>query len=158
MRPLVIGVGNPHRGDDGAGRAVARRLKSLARQAFDIEEANGEAASLLSLFQGRDMVVLVDACQSGEPSGSVQRFDVSRAPLPSTVRAISSHGFGVADAIELARSLGELPSKIVVIAIECQSFEHGTVLTPDVERAVDIAIAAVHSIVGDAMAGVLPDA
>ena len=43
---------------------------------------------------------------------------------------------GVADAIELARALGELPVRCVVYAVEGQSFETGAPLSARVEAAV----------------------
>jgi len=140
MRPLVIGVGNPDRGDDGVGRVIAQRLGKLSLPDVDIDEASGEAAALLSLLQGREMVMIVDACQSNGAAGHVRQFDVSAAPLPSPVRAISSHGFGVPEAIELARTLGELPARTLVIAVEGQAFELGASLSPEVHDAVETAI------------------
>ena len=49
----------------------------------------------------------------------------------------STHAFGVADAVELARALGRLPGRLDVYAIEGASFTAGDSLSPEVERAVD---------------------
>ena len=48
----------------------------------------------------------------------------------------STHAFGVADAVELARALGRLPGRLDVYAIEGASFAAGDRLSPAVERAV----------------------
>jgi hydrogenase maturation protease len=48
---------------------------------------------------------------------------------------LSTHGFGLAEAIELARALGGLPPRCVVYAIEGSSFEEGAALSPPVVAA-----------------------
>lgn len=123
---LVIGIGNPVAGDDAAGRLVARKLASRDDRDFDVDEASGEAADLLSRFDGRRRVILVDACRSGAPPGTIFSFDAKKGPLPVGLGAMSSHGFGAAAAIELARVLGQMPEELLVFAIEGENFEPET--------------------------------
>lgn len=133
---LIIGVGNPERSDDGAGREVARQLRALALPAVVVREATGEASELLDAWNGHERVILVDASSSGRRPGTVTRFDASAAPLPAALARASTHGWGVAEAIELARALGRLPGSVVIYAIEGRSFEPGTGLSLQVRRAV----------------------
>ena len=49
----------------------------------------------------------------------------------------SSHAFGVAEAIELARALDLAPKRIVVYAIEGVCFDAGAPFTPPVLRAAE---------------------
>ncbi len=49
---------------------------------------------------------------------------------------MSSHGLGLAEAVELARALGQLPRSCVVYAIEGESFAVGAPLSPPVATAV----------------------
>lgn len=136
-RRLVIGVGNPERGDDAAGRAVARLLPGTLPADVEIAEGDGEATSLLAQIEACGTAVLVDASASGAPAGTVRRFDVAAAPLPQDAGSLSSHGLGLATAIELARALGQLPPRCVVYAIEGASFTDGEPLSPAVAAAVD---------------------
>src|SRR5690349_12163619 len=109
-RCIVLGIGNPDRGDDGAGRAVARQLWELSLQDVEVIEHRGEATALVAQMNGAASVFLIDACTSGAPPGTIRRFDVSAAPVPAEIAlGLSTHGFGLAAAIELARSLGQLP-------------------------------------------------
>jgi len=135
---LVIGVGNALRGDDAAGLHVARRL--TARGVEGVHEASGETASLMELWQGASCVFLADAAQSGAEPGTVTRLDASSHPLPAAFLHCSTHAFGVAEAVELARSLGSLPPRIIVFGIEGGSFEHGAPLSPAVEAGVRKAV------------------
>ena len=134
---LVIGVGNAWRGDDGAGLAVARRLRELSPPYVDVRAIEGDATSLMDAWAGADRVVVVDAAQSGAAPGSVRRFDAHAAALPVRALRSSTHAFGVPDAIELARALGRLPAMLDVYAIEGASFAAGDGLTPPVERAAE---------------------
>lgn len=137
---ILLGIGNTDRGDDGAGRILARLLRDRAPAGVEIVEHDGEATSMLELLEGRRAAVIVDACRSGRPAGTVERFDLNEAPLPAAGFGLSTHGLGVDVALELARSLGKLPSFCVVYAIEGQSFETGATLSPAVAAAVhDIA-------------------
>lgn len=135
-RRMVLGIGNPDRGDDGAGLAVIRRLRGLLTDETELVEENGEVAALLARLEGTEAAFLIDACASGAPAGSVQRFDVAAAPLPQYAFAMSTHGLGLAEAIELARALRQLPPRCIVYAIEAASFEAGAPLTPAVADAV----------------------
>jgi hydrogenase maturation protease len=134
---MVIGVGNAWRGDDGAGLAVARRVREQAPAGVDVHEIEGDASALVEAWAGADRVVVVDAAESGAPPGTVQCFDGRRAPLPARLLRSSTHAFGVPDAIELGRALDRLPRRLDVYAIEGESFVAGDRLSPAVERAVE---------------------
>jgi hydrogenase maturation protease len=135
-RRIVIGIGNPDRGDDAAGRSVLRLLRPMLPDDVALEEHDGEATSLLARFDCADAAFLIDACTSGGPVGAVYRFDAAATPLPAGAFGLSTHGFGLAEAIELARALGQLPPRCIVYAIEGGCFEIGTPLSPPVGAAV----------------------
>ncbi len=138
---VVIGVGNPHRGDDGAGLAVAERLAARRPAGVDVLRSGGEPASLLDAWRGRERVVVVDATSGAGPPGTIHRFDAGRSPLPVSLRHASTHSFGLAAAVELARVLGRLPPRLVVYGIEGRAFEPGASLSPEVETAVEDVVA-----------------
>src|SRR3970040_627455 len=82
VRRIVIGVGNPTRGDDAAGLEVARP----ARRVEAHQEANG-SYELMDVWEGADEVIVVDAARSGAPPGTVHRFETDHEPLPHGVLA-----------------------------------------------------------------------
>lgn len=134
---LVIGIGNLDRGDDAAGRAVAHRLRSMLPPAIEIDEHDGEATGLLARLDDAETAYLIDACTSSEPAGTVHRFDVGAMPLPREAFAMSTHGLGLAEAVELGRALGQLPSRCIVYAIELGSTAPGSPLSPAVVAAIN---------------------
>ncbi|MBN8874146.1 MAG: hydrogenase maturation protease [Rhodospirillales bacterium] len=132
---LVLCCGNPDRGDDGVGWSVAAQLRGMAVPGLRVVAMRGAAAELLDAMNGEADVVLVDAAVSGASPGTVQVIDCAAdAPLPALGGA-SSHGFGVAEAIGLARALGCLPPRCRVYAIEAASFEPGSGLSGSVAEA-----------------------
>lgn len=136
-RRVVIGVGNAYRGDDGAGLAVAEGARGLLPADVDVVECEQEPTRLLDAWESATVAVVVDAVVSGAPAGTVHRFDASDSPLPARFFRSSTHAFGVGDAVELARTLGRLPSRVVVYGVEGADFDAGAPLSAPVLAAVD---------------------
>ncbi len=130
----MIGVGNDLRGDDAAGLEVARRTQ--VPPAVRVHEHEGEAVDLLDLWRDVDAVVLVDTIRSGAPAGTIHRIDASMEPIPSPLRRASSHTIGVAEAIELGRTLDVLPDRVVVYGVEGTRFAAGSEMSPEVRAAI----------------------
>lgn len=145
MKTMVVGVGNEYRGDDGAGRQVARALTAPPLPGIEVRESSGESLSLMELWAGADRVLLVDAVQTGAEPGTLHRFDAGDTPLPAEfLQQCSTHALSLAEAVEMARALDSLPREVVVYGIEALSFEHGTTLTPTVREAVERTVAAIR--------------
>jgi hydrogenase maturation protease len=139
----IICVGNPLRGDDAAGFAVARRLAGSLAGDVELLEREGEPTALIDAFDGADAVWLIDAVRSGAPAGTVHRLDASETELPVELFRGSTHHVGLAEAVELARALGRLPRRTIVYGIEGAGFELGEELTPAVADASERVAAAV---------------
>lgn len=133
---MIIGVGNPYRGDDCVGLIIARRLKHSLGDLVCVLEQSGEGAALLEAWRGAQTLIIIDAVKSGAEAGSIHRFDAQERMLPGHFFHYSTHAFAVAEAIELARALGELPPRVVVYGIEGKNFAAGTELSEEVREAV----------------------
>lgn len=95
----VIGLGQPLGGDDGVGIAIARAVRA-ARPDLEVRELSG-AEALIDLLDGSP-TLLVDAVVGAGPPGAL----LSLAPgALAAVRAVSTHGIGVAEALGLAEAL-----------------------------------------------------
>jgi hydrogenase maturation protease len=135
MAALCIGIGNVYRHDDGVGLYVARLLREQNLPDTAVIEHGGDGISLLELIADADTVILIDAISSGAAPGTLAQFAAHEHPLPARCFAHSSHAVGVAEAVELARALGNLPRCCVVYGIEGACFAAGVGLTPAVEQA-----------------------
>lgn len=137
----VVGLGNRDRGDDGVGREVAARLKDRQPDGVRVLEHTGEVSGLLASMEGAEAVYLVDAAVSGADPGTIQRLDASETALPPLKGGTSTHIMGLADAVELARALGQLPPCCIVYAVEGRCFDTGAPLSEPLVAAVDQVIA-----------------
>lgn len=138
MGTLIIGCGNPDRGDDAAGLLVARRLRAMG---VDAQEQSGEALALMESWRtaGEDdqEVILVDAVVTGAAPGTITIWDARTAPVVGDFFRCSTHAFGVAEAVKLARILDLLPPNLLIYGIEAKRFDVGSEPTAEVLAAVE---------------------
>ena len=134
---LIIGVGNAYRGDDAVGLRIAQDIKKKSPDHVNVIEQSGEGISLMDSWKDADTVILIDAVHSGAQPGTIHRFDVHTQTIPTKFFHYSTHAFGIAEAIELARALKQLPQDLIVYGIEGKCFEAGIRLSREVEKAVE---------------------
>lgn len=137
-RILVAGIGNPDRGDDGFGPCVARRLRELRRPDVTIIERAGDVLALIDDWSDFDLVILVDAAANCGAPGMVHRIDLAHEDVPRDLSLGSTHAFGVAEAVALARALDRLPRQLLVYAVEASEFAYGANLSEPVAAAVSM--------------------
>ncbi len=94
----------------------------------------------MDCWVGAENVLVIDAVRSGSTPGKIHRIDATQIRVPSEFFHYSSHAFGVAEAIEMARVLGQLPPKITVVGIEGKDFSEGMGLSEEVELAAKAAV------------------
>lgn len=133
---LIIGCGNPDRGDDGAGVMVGERLRELG---LNTKICTGESLALIEAWSRAEDVVVVDTVVTGAPVGTVWEWNARSVEIQRNV-STSSHGFGVGEAIELGRILDRLPKRLRVVGIEGRKFDIGTAVSPEVMCAVEQAV------------------
>ena len=134
MRTLILGCGNPHRADDSAGLLVVRKLREMG---VDAREHGGDMLSLIYQWAGYDAVIVIDAMVSGAPAGHIAVLDPRDVEVPKNQFHTSTHEFGLAEVVELARSISQLPPKLVIYGIEAGNCEPGGPVSAEVVQAVD---------------------
>jgi hydrogenase maturation protease len=146
----IIGIGQPMAGDDGVGIAVARRVCEICeRSDVQVMELAEPSALVPLLADGANPVVLIDAIVGSGKPGRVLHF----APLLGRrcARLLSSHGVGVRDAVELAKTLepDAVAENINIVAVTIQRPSHyGDVLSPAVAAVIEQAAAFALWLVG----------
>lgn len=101
------------------------------------QEHSGEGLALIESWSGAESVLLIDAVVTGAAPGSISVWDARTAPVARDAFRASTHSFGVAEAVELARALGRLPASLRIYGIEGRNFEQGSEPAPEVLAAVD---------------------
>ena len=133
----LIGIGNRFCRDDAAGLEVVRRLRLAHPPGVRLIEEEGEPASLIEAWSSVDEALVIDGISSGSAPGRLHRFDVTDAPLPAEIFNRSTHSLGLPEAVELARELDRLPTRLIVYGIEGESFETGEGLSDPVQKTVE---------------------
>lgn len=129
----VFGIGSPH-GDDCLGWQVADALRGRVPPGVRVE-AVADPFALLEVPASCRLLVIVDACRgSGEP-GTIRRLVWPDLRLDAN-RLVSSHAWGVCEALLLAERLGRLPPRVVVLTVEASPGWPGTTLSEPVARAI----------------------
>ena len=132
---VVIGIGNPLRGDDAVGRFVAQRLAERNIPGVRVLEHEGETTWLMGAWEGVDTVFVVDAISSASAPGTICRLDAAERSLQRVTFRHSSHSFGLHEAVELARTWNHLPRQLVIYGIVGKSFGLGSELSSKVRQA-----------------------
>lgn len=149
MSALVVGYGNPLRGDDGIGWVIAGRLASDPRFAgTDVLQRHQLTPELALDVSRADRVVLVDA-RSGAPAGSVaiEQVAIERLDPASAAGTTWSHHLGPASLVGLAHALYGRAAAVHVVSVGVGSLELGEGLSPAVETAMERAIDTVAELV-----------
>ena len=120
---LIIGLGNPDRGDDAAGLLVAR---GLMEHGIDAIQHRGGTLDLIEIWQSADCALIVDAVLSGADLAHSTSGTHGLLNCGMTYFGSSTHALGLADAIELARALDRLPKNLTIYGIEAAHFVVGT--------------------------------
>jgi len=128
-RILIVGYGNPLRGDDGLAWWV---IEELSREGLpdDVEViVQHQLTPELALSVSRAARVLfIDASRVGTP-GNITSESVKAQPLKSTF----SHEFSPATILSLVEQLyGKCP-EATIISLCGENFDHGELLSPKVK-------------------------
>ena len=145
---LILGVGSPLMGDDGAGARAIELLKQQPDLPEDVEllEIGTPGWSLSAWFENRSSVVLIDAVQMGLTPGAWRKIDLRQDRILLQEPAFSLHQADLACGLVLAQELDLLPPQLTLYGIEPACLEAGNSLSPEVESSLN---ELVHSIVKD---------
>jgi len=136
---LVVGIGNPDRGDDAVGALVVQALCGRLPADVRVIERRSDMLGLIEDWSGCEGLVCIDAAAPLGRPGRIHRIDLHAGPLPKQFFSrMSSHDVGLAETIGLARTLQLAPRRIIVYAVEGGSFDSGAPPTPPVAAAVRV--------------------
>lgn len=134
---LVMGLGNPLRGDDGVGVRATQLLAERCLPA-DVEVVDGgtQGLGLVTLLEGRRRLIVIDAADMGRLPGAFLRFTLEEARLLFEAGGrFSVHAAGLREALLLAQALRMLPDRVVVFGVQPARVEWEAGLSSPVEAA-----------------------
>lgn len=135
----VLGVGNILLSDDGVGVLALEKfgeMYSVPKKVSLIDGGTG-GLSLVSVFEGKSLVIMLDAVSADKEPGTLLRFKGSDLDLEEmqSVRIESLHDIGMSELLALA-ALGGESADVVLIGMEPESLQPGTELSEVVESKV----------------------
>lgn len=137
---LVIGYGNTLRQDDGFGWRVAERLLEEPTEGIQVIACHQLTPELAEPLSRCRIAVFVDA-REGEPAGQLEWETISAVP---SAKASFTHSARPADLCLMAQTLyGSAPAQAYLLTVRSVHFGHAEGLSPEVEKAVDEATAAI---------------
>jgi hydrogenase maturation protease len=121
---LVAGIGNVFLGDDGFGVEVVRRLsESTLPEGVDIRDFGIRGMDLAyALQEDYETVLFVDAAPRGEKPGTVSLIEPE---LETEEVVLDTHGMDPLQVLGLARAMGRVPPRVLVLACEPATIVHG---------------------------------
>jgi hydrogenase maturation protease len=129
---LVIGYGNPLRGDDGFGWHAADRLGHLPHhvsiQVLAVHQLTPELAEPVS---NAELVIFIDASRERKPGAWRCEEIVNEAKLANTL----AHHFSPAILLAYAHSVFDVSPHALIITLGVESFDYCETLTPRAEVA-----------------------
>ncbi len=148
---LILGVGNPLRGDDGVGPEVIRLLKENRdsyKLAADIDLLDGgtDGLGLIEYFREYRKVILIDAVLMGMPPGTVKVFKPEDALFHICNDSLSTHGFGISELVKFAKELELLP-ELSIVGIQAENTDYGEGLSESVKCNMEKVVTVINNLI-----------
>lgn len=150
-RVLIIGYGNPLRGDDGVGIRVAALLAGEQGEAAALHDPGVEVLACHQLtpelaprVAAADRLILVDARADGEPGAVIEQI---LAPLSLSDAAggfTLTHHLDPAGLLAAAQLLYSKAPPAVLLTVCGESFDYSEALSPRVAAALPRVLAAIE--------------
>ena len=147
VRTIVVCIGNELIADDAVGFEIYRRLAGCRAR---LEFCGVGGIDLLPLLQGETDLIVADAVELGAPPGHLHVLPWDC--LPATATAISAHGLGLRETIEIGRILypDAMPERITLVGVEGRCFNRTReFMTPEVADAIDAAVGRIRELLGE---------
>lgn len=130
---LILGIGNILMKDDGVGVRVAEKMMEM-HLPHDVEVMDGgvQGLNLLYYIEGRKKVIVIDTVSTGEPPGTIYRFN-ENALVQKKELLRSSHDIDFVDVIKTSEFMGTKPDEVLFIGIEPENIDEGMELSPKIE-------------------------
>ena len=149
LNVLVLGLGNILLSDEGVGVKVVEELQRGYDFSDSVEIIDGGTMGmeLLSYFDERSHILIIDAVKTDNKPGTIVRIDDPPAFFSTK---ISPHQIGLADVLGAAAITDNLPRNLVLFGIEPKEISTGLDLSSEIaqnlSRLVDMVITELKTI------------
>jgi hydrogenase maturation protease len=150
-RILIVGYGNPIRGDDALGWRAAERLRELVTDPdVEILTLHQLAPELMEPLSQVDLAIFIDAAAAGPEPGAVLERRIE--PRASGAASFTHHATPEA-LLWAARALYGRAAEGRMISVTGADFSYSMDLSPTVQARLEDVVAAVLRLIGKPSAG-----
>jgi len=144
IHPLIIGIGNPLRGDDGLGWAVAEQLSRDCDMGCDIQTVYQLTPELAQWMAAVNLVVMIDASHEGEPG----ELHIRPLPLPLSAQpsAVGAHYTTPEELAALTLAVYGRCPPVVIVSMTGANFSIREQLSSIVARRIPLISVAVRQV------------
>lgn len=147
-RTIIICIGNELIADDAVGFEIYTLLGDrLADDSVRLEFCGVGGIDMLPLLDGETDMIVVDAVQFGDEPGTVHVIPWDSLPRSSS--AISAHGLGLRETIEIGTVLypEQMPERVTLVGIEGRCFNRTRdYMTAEVQSAIGTAVSTIKEL------------
>jgi hydrogenase maturation protease len=142
---LIIGIGNLLLRDEGAGIHLVSELEKERFREADLLDGGTGGFHLLGILGSYEKIIIADASLDDNPAGTVSLLRPKYArDFP---KQLSAHEIGLKDLLDALFLLGDKP-EIFLITISVKDYQElGMVLSPEVEKAIPVAIEKIKEVI-----------
>lgn len=133
-RVCLVGIGNPHRGDDGLGVRLAEALRFLGHPDVILAAQAPERFMNRLARGGYEAVLFLDAVDMGASPGSVALLTCRE--VESRYPQVSTHKISLGTLARLIEAGG--PTRVCLLGVQPESVRPATGLSPTVETTLAI--------------------
>lgn len=136
----VLGIGSPF-GDDQLGWEVVKLLQQRATLSQFIPDrlhlayCDRPGMQLLELMRHAQTVILIDAIKTGAVIGTLHQF--KNQDIEAMSNSLSTHAFGIAEAMKMGAVLHELPPNVLLYGVEIGDISFQFNLSEPIIRAIN---------------------
>lgn len=144
MGTLIAGMGNLLLTDEGIGVHVARELMKMdLAEGVEVVDVGTAIFDLAALIEGKDKVIVVDACLSGAPAGTIHRLTLDELKSRKTKLLTSLHQYGLAEALESTALMTDKPEVIIFGVVPKDYRTPSTNLTDELSGSIETVVKAI---------------
>ena len=144
-RTIIVCIGNELVADDAVGFEIYNRLAGCNAR---LEFCSVGGIDLLPLLDGETDMIVVDAVQFGAAPGTIHVVPWNSLPCNSC--AISSHGLGLRETVEIGTILypGTMPERITMVGVEGRCFSRTReYMTSEVHDSIGTAVKTIEELI-----------
>ena len=150
-RVSVVGIGNVLLGDDGFGPLTVELFRCKYECDPDVEvlDLGTPGLDLAPYLFDKELVLLVDAVQGGEPPGTLCIFSENDLLTHHALLRLSAHDPGVRESLAHLSMVGRAPSELIIVGVVPEQSEFASGISASVMSTAPVAADTIARLLGE---------